>query len=118
MRELLLVAGMIVVLVIAGLAVFLPIRGLMEMGAWMVAAGFALGIPTAIVYHVLLHGAMARAGILERGWYWRPTSFHSRVFPSDYRRMRPWFMTGGGGFLIILLGILALLTGMGRGMLG
>ena len=118
MRELLLVVGMLAVFVVAGLAVFLPIRGLMEMGAWMVAAGFALGIPTALVYHVLLYRAMARAGVLEKGWYWRPTSFHSRVIPSDYRRLRPWFMTGGGGFVIVVLGILALLTGMGRGMFG
>lgn len=114
MRELLLVMGIVALLVVGGLAIFLPVRGLMELGAWMVGGGFAFGVPPAIVYHAKLYRALVGAHLLKPGWYWRPTSYHGKIDATAYRAMRPWFMTGGAGFLTIVVGIIVMLTGMGR----
>ncbi len=118
MRELLLVFAILVLLTLGGAAVFLPIEGLMEIGGWMIALGFVFGIPTGLVYHVILRRAALRAGTLTAGWYWRPTSFHNKVSIEDQRSFRPWFYAAASGWVVIVLGIILLVTGMGRGLVG
>jgi hypothetical protein len=88
--------------------------------AWMVAAlspitllwcaggvigfGFLLGVPGGVVYHLVLHRELKRLSALEPGWIWRPTSFHGALDEPGVARIRPWFLAGAFGFLLIMVG--------------
>jgi hypothetical protein len=88
--------------------------------AWMVAAlapltllwcsgivislGVALGVPGGVVYHVLLRRELLRLAALAPGWIWRPTAFHGVLDERGIACIRPWFLMGGSGFGLIVLG--------------
>jgi hypothetical protein len=74
----------------------------------LVAAGFALGVPTGVVYHILLRRALLEVDALPRDWYWRPISLHERVPPHRLPAILAWCYTGAFGFVVIVAGILVL----------
>ena len=73
------------------------------------ALGLAVGLPAGLAYHARLHRALGEGR--PRGWWLRPTALHARLAPSAWRAVRPPFVLGAAGFLIILLG--CLLAGAG-----
>lgn len=83
-------------------------------GLGLAAFGFAYGIPTAIVYHWLLHRALSRAGRLPERWWLSPTSHHGALPPADRPRVLLWAAIGGSGFLVVVLGILLTSLGLWR----
>jgi len=105
-------------LALAGAAALVAVEDLLAAGGWMVAAGFALGLPTGLVYHVLLRRAALEHGILEKGWYWRPTSFHERLPATSRGRFLPWFVAGAVGFMVVVIGIVAIITAMALALAG
>jgi hypothetical protein len=70
----------------------------------VMALGIVLGVPGGIVYHVLLRRELMRLSALVAGWIWRPTAFHDALDEPGIARIRPWFLLGGFGFLLIMLG--------------
>lgn len=73
-------------------------------GAWIVAAGLALGVPTGFVYHVALRRSLRAAGCLPARWWLRPTALHSELPPADRSRVLAWCGAGAAGFAITVLG--------------
>ncbi|MEZ4334846.1 MAG: hypothetical protein R3F35_24070 [Myxococcota bacterium] len=83
-------------------------------GLGLAAVGFAYGIPTAIVYHWLLHRALVRHDRLPARWWLSPTSHHDRVPPDARRQVLLWAAIGGSGFVVIVVGILLTSLGLWR----
>jgi len=112
MRELILVAIVLAFLSMLGLANMVSARTLFEVSIWLVVGGFALSIPTGVVYHVLLHRTLAPRGELEKGWIWRPIQHISALEGSDRRRIVPWVYVSGSGFVLIVLGLVLVVVAM------
>lgn len=74
-------------------------------GLWIVAAGFALGLPMGAVYHYSLYRSLRRADALPARWWLRPTALHDRIPRGDRFHVLAWCYAGAAGFLLILLGI-------------
>src|SRR4051794_14130505 len=85
-------------------AIFVPLEVLASFALALMAFGFLLGMPAGLGYHVVLRRELLRVGALPRGWYWRPQSHHPLLDASALRRLRPWFVVGAGGFLLIIVG--------------
>ncbi len=87
---------------------------LLGTGAAVVVLGLAAGMVSGSVYHLALYRALAPRNILEKGWVWHPTRYHSRI-PADRRRaVLFWFRCGVacmfatlGGCLLVLAGLFA-----------
>lgn len=105
MLELLIVLGGLGVL--SGLALLLifvqPLALALGSLAVMVL-GLAFGLPAGIYYHMVLRREILRQGALPRGWYWHPLSLHAELEPAAWARVRPWFLLGALGFLLIVTG--------------
>ena len=75
---------------------------------WTAAAlsglGCLLGVPGGVAYHLALRRELLRQGELPHGWLWHPTRLHDQLDDSANERIRPWFLLGGFGFLLIMLG--------------
>ncbi len=84
------------------------------LGAWLVAAGFAFGVPTGIVYHWALYRALHSVDALPRRWWLRPTALHDRIPGEDRTWVLGWCLAGALGFLVILIGIPLAATGAWR----
>jgi hypothetical protein len=74
-------------------------------GMWIVAGGFALGLPTGALYHLTLYRSLRRANALPARWWLRPTSHHDRIPVADRVRVLGWCYLGAAGFLVIVVGI-------------
>jgi hypothetical protein len=68
------------------------------------ALGLLLGAPGGLGYHVVLRRELLRLSLLTPGWIWRPTSFHGSLDDLGMVRVRPWFLAGAFGFLLIMMG--------------
>jgi hypothetical protein len=105
-----LIAGAIALVLLAANAGENLVRLLYVVGAGAVAAGLAAGVPAGLVYHVKLYRALARLGGAERGWIWRPTSYHERLSGPERRALAPWFRAGAAGFLAAVAGCALILA--------
>jgi hypothetical protein len=83
-------------------------------GLGLAALGFAYGIPTALVYHWLLHRALSRDGRLPQRWWISPTAHHHLLEPNERPRVLVWAAIGGSGFIVIVLGIVLTSLGLWR----
>jgi hypothetical protein len=105
MVEILLVVGSVGALIAGGLVVmFAPGQMVMTGGAAIVALGLLLGVPTGLVYHVLLGEGLSRGGPPPERWWWRPLQHHEDLSPADLDRVLPWCYAGAAGFGCIMLG--------------
>jgi hypothetical protein len=75
---------------------------------WCVATtmglGVLLGVPGGLGYHIVLRRELIRVSALTPGWIWRPVSFHAVLDERGMGRVRPWFLAGAYGFLLIMAG--------------
>ena len=77
---------------------------LLAWSATLIAAGFAVGLPAGLGYHIRLGRVLAAAGRLERRWWLRPTDFHDSLTDAERRSILPWFRVGAAGFLLVTSG--------------
>ena len=81
-------------------------------GLWGLLLGLAAGVPTGLWYHVALYRALTPRMPLPRRWWLSPTELHPHVGEAEMKRIRPWFVIGGVGFIVSLIGGLAAMTGL------
>lgn len=112
MLESLLAFGLLALLVAAGALSFVPWEQLFSSGQWIIAGGMAIGVPPAIVYHVILYRALRAHRIDTRGFIWNPIRFHHLFVPAARRGFLPWFYVGGAGFVVVVLGLLLMIAAM------
>jgi hypothetical protein len=115
MIEALAVLAIVAALVLLGLATFvMSVEALLLTGVGCVAAGFLLGLPAGTLYHVKLYQQLAKRGRVPRSFWLRPTSWHAQLEAAEWRAIAPWFVAGGTGFALIVLGCLIALLGLLR----
>ena len=115
MIEGLLVLGFLLAMVAVWAAwTLVPLDALILAGSVIALAGLLFGVPTGLVYHVLLRRSLLRAGSLPPRWWLRPTSLHERIPALDRRRVRAWCVAGAAGFLLTLLGCAVVALGAVR----
>lgn len=91
-----------------GALLLLPWETLAAIGMWLIVAGFAVGVPTGVQYHIELYKSLKPTGLLPDGWYWRPIDCNDLVPEADRRRVLQWCYAGAAGFAVILTGVVAL----------
>jgi hypothetical protein len=105
MAELIVALAPLVLLAgLALIAMFVPLQVLTGFALALMAVGFVLGMPAGLGYHVVLRRELLRVGPLPRRWYWSPQAQHHLLDASALRRLRPWFVVGAAGFLVIIVG--------------
>jgi hypothetical protein len=67
---------------------------ILGIGAAVTAIGFTAGVIVGIGYHTTLYRALAPLNVLQPRWWWRPTSYNSRLPPSRRRSVMVWFYAG------------------------
>jgi uncharacterized membrane protein len=115
MIEALLVFGVVGLLVLLGTGAYvLSIEALLIAGAACIAAGFAIGLPAGTLYHLKLYRCLAVRGPVPKSFWLRPTSLHAELEPTEWRGIAPWFLIGGAGFALIVLGCVIVMLGLLR----
>ena len=74
----------------------------------------ALGLPTGLLYHVLLYRALRSRGVVPERWWLRPTSLHDDIPDEQRGRVLFWCALGAAGFLVIVLGLVVGTVGLWR----
>jgi hypothetical protein len=69
-------------------------------GLWIVAAGFAFGIPTGFWYHVELRRVLLRNGALPPRWWLHPTHLHGAIPAEAWWGVMGWCYAGALGWLV------------------
>ncbi|MBK7950783.1 MAG: hypothetical protein IPK00_19005 [Deltaproteobacteria bacterium] len=114
MFETLIGLGIVTLFCVLAWAAKASAEALLVGGLGLAALGFAYGIPTALVYHWLLHRSLTRAGRLPERWWLSPTAHHEKLPIEDRPRVLLWAAIGGSGFLVVVLGILLTSLGLWR----
>jgi hypothetical protein len=113
MAELLLVLAAVGLVSALGLVVpLIPPEWLVEAGFWVTAAGFALGLPASLVWHVKLRGRLLRSGHLPARWWLRPVSLQGSLAADERPAVVVWFYLGGAGFALVCGGCLLIAAGV------
>jgi hypothetical protein len=106
MRELVLVLGIVALLGGLSAVAVVDFYSVVAFGAVVCAAGFAFGIPSAVVYHVRLYRALAPRGALPASWYWNAVAYNHALTSVERARVLPWCYAGIAGFVVVILGML------------
>ncbi|HKU40790.1 MAG TPA: hypothetical protein VJR89_21665 [Polyangiales bacterium] len=115
MIEALLVFAVVGLLVLLGTCAYaLTIEALLIAGAACIAVGFVIGLPAGALYHVRLYRCLAQRGPVPRAFWLRPTSLHPELESGEWRGIAPWFVVGGTGFALIVLGCLIVMMALLR----
>lgn len=117
MRELGIVAAIVAVMLLMSAIWLTPWESLYYGGIGLTVAGFAIGVPTGLIYHVRLYQTLHPRGELPKGWFWRPLQYNTCLRPEERRRVLPWCYVGGAGFALICLGLLAMASGVSMALL-
>lgn len=120
MREIALVLFLLLVLGLFGAVALIPWESLFRVGLVLALIGFAMGVPTGFIYHVLLFRALNPRAALPRGWIWSPFKLHDRLERKERFPVLLFCYVGAVGFFAIVLGQVLLVTaivlfGTGRG---
>ena len=87
----------------------------MTIGFYVMIGGIVVGVPTGIVYHVLLYRALRPFGPLPKGWYWNATKLNDTAPRVLRRAIWIWCWIGAVGFFAIMLGVLMIVLAMVAG---
>ena len=63
-------------------------------------------------YHVLLYRFVSAKIPLPRKWWLSPATLHRHLTDAEQRRIRPWYRTGGVGFVLSVVGGLTAIAGL------
>jgi hypothetical protein len=92
----------------------LAAEALLVGGLWLVAAGFAFGIPTGFWYHVELRRALLANGALPPRWWLHPTRLHRGIPAERWWRVMGWCCAGALGWLVSFAGCIVFALGAAK----
>jgi hypothetical protein len=99
-------APLLLLALLSVLVSYVPLSYLAIMSVALVGFGSLFGLPCGVWYHVVLRRELLARGPLPKGWLWQPTQQHPRLDDAGRARVRRWFVLGGAGFVLIVLGAL------------
>lgn len=105
MKELLWVAGALLVVMLLGVARTVPFLDLIAVGQAVMLYGAAFGVPLEVVYFATLGVSLNATRRLPTGWYWRPFAHHHLLEPRQRWVVLPFYVSGALSFLVATLGI-------------
>lgn len=117
MRELGLVGAILIAMAIVSGIWATPWETLYYNGIWVTSLGFAIGVPTGLVYHLRLYQVLHPRGQLPRGWYWSPIRFNRCLQAGERRSVLSWCYAGALGFVIICIGLVMMGGGVSMALL-
>jgi hypothetical protein len=89
-------------------------EALLVAGLWLVAAGFAFGIPAGFWYHVELRRALLQSGALPPRWWLHPTRLHGAIPAALWWRVMGWCYAGALGWLVSFAGCIVFALGAAK----
>lgn len=105
MRELLIAGGIVGSLTALTFARFLVgMAPHISTGVAITLFGLVVGVTGGIGYHLSLIRILEPRDQLSPGWIWNPTRLHARLKRQEKRAVYLWFVMGGSGWLLTLLG--------------
>lgn len=113
MIEALLVFASVLGLAVAGLlGTFVPVEGLLYWGGVLTGVGLLIGVPTGFWYHVALYRTLRPRGPVPARWWLHPVPLHARLEEHERRGVLRWFVAGGLGFCVVVIGFGVTLLGL------
>lgn len=115
MLESFVVLGLLVALILVGMAqALLTLPTLLTIGVGCFALGGLFGVPAGLYYHLLLYRCLRARGAVPVRWWLSPTRYHADLVPAEWVRVRVWFLIGGSGFGLMVIGcVVTLLAALG-----
>jgi hypothetical protein len=111
--EVLLVIGAVGSLAcVAVLGSLVPPDTLLYAGGVIASVGLAAGVPTGFWYHVSLYRALRARGPLPARWWLHPVPLHSRLREDERSGVLRWFVLGGIGFGVVVIGCGTVVLGL------
>jgi hypothetical protein len=83
-----------------------------EIGFGVLFLGLLIGLPTGFWYHVILYRFVSARMPLPRAWWLSPSNLHIHLTGIERRRIKPWYLIGGVGFVLCVVGGLAAIGGL------
>jgi len=117
MRELAIVAAITTLMCVLSGVWLTSWETLYYNGIWVTAAGFVMGVPGGLLYHIRIYRSLKPRGELPRGWYWRPLRFNARLRREERPGVMAWCYIGAFGFAIICFGLLMMGAGVSMALL-
>jgi len=113
MLELALVLTAVVAVGSIGIVAALLTPGLIaEVGIGVLILGLLIGVPTGFWYHVILYRFLSARMPVPRAWWVSPSSLHHHLAEAERSRIRPWYLIGGAGFILSVVGGLVAIAGL------
>jgi hypothetical protein len=111
MVELLVVVALLVGLVGAPALVYVASWEItFGVGVFLIALGFAVGVPAGAYYHYRLWRALRPAGL----WWLHPIPLNQKLQPADRPGVLLWMRVGAVFFGVIILGLVLTVIGVVR----
>ena len=88
------------------------IGGLLAVGAVGIVVGLLFGLPVAFYYHLRLFRGLNRLGAPTERWWVDPRPLQKVLPEEEQRLLTRIFWVGGAGFLISIVGCIALAMGV------
>jgi hypothetical protein len=111
--EVLLVIGAVAGLAsVALLGALVAPATLLYTGGVITCVGLAAGVPTGFWYHVALYRALRPRGALPARWWLHPVPLHSRLQEDERSGVLRWFVLGGIGFGVVVIGCGTVVLGL------
>lgn len=85
---------------------------LLYAGGVITSVGLVAGVPTGFWYHVALYRTLRRRGPLPARWWLRPVPLHSRLREDERSSVLRWFVLGGIGFGVVVMGCGTVVLGL------
>jgi hypothetical protein len=105
--------ALLIVLVLLATAA-LPASALLWAGAGLGTFGAIFGVPAGLVYHARLWKALRRNGKSTAGIWLRPMRLHGELPEHELRVVQWWFAVGAIGFVVTILGAVAVVVAIVR----
>jgi len=93
-------------------ASMIPPDALLYAGGVITGIGLLTGVPTGFWYHVALYRALRPQGPLPERWWLHPVPLHARLGESERRTVLRWFVAGGLGFFVVVIGCAVVVLGL------
>lgn len=89
-----------------------PADALLTAGGVLTGIGLAIGVPTGFWYHVALYRVLRPRGPLPPRWWLHPVPLHGELRETERASVLRWFLVGGLGFGVVVLGCLLVVLGL------